>query len=70
MRNGNRIPYEKAETAKRLLMELIDVEMEDNAPIKEIQQLDTIISKLEIGQTRGALRQCGGQLQEAVAVHL
>ena len=52
MRNGNRIPYEKAETAKRLLMELIDVEMEDNAPIKEIQQLDTIISKLEIWQNR------------------
>ncbi len=52
MRNGYRIPYEKAESAKRLLMELLDEELLDNAPNRELNQLDTIISKLEIWQNK------------------
>lgn len=54
MRNGNRVPYEKAETAKSRLLELMDELLRDNAPMKEIQQLDTIISKLESWQNKYA----------------
>lgn len=54
MRNGNRISYEKAETAKGKLMELMDELLRDNAPLKEIEQLDTIISKLETWQIKFA----------------
>ena len=52
MRNGNRISYEKAETAKARLMELLDELLRDNAPLKEVEQLDTIISKLENWQNK------------------
>lgn len=52
MRNGNRIPYEKAETAKSRLLELMDELLRDNAPIKEVEQLDTIIGKLEAWQIK------------------
>lgn len=52
MRNGHRIPYEKAETAKTRLIELMDELLRDNAPIKEVEQLDTIISKLETWQNK------------------
>lgn len=52
MRHGNEISYEKAETAKARLMELMDEILRDNAPLKEIEQLDTIISKLEIWQIK------------------
>ena len=54
MRNGNRIAYEKAETAKARLMELMDELLRDNAPLKEVEQLDTIISKLETWQNKYA----------------
>jgi hypothetical protein len=52
MRNGHRISYEKAETAKMKLMELMDELLRDNAPIKEVEQLDTIVSKLEVWQNK------------------
>lgn len=39
MRNGNNIPYEKAETAKTCLLELLDELLRDNATMKEIEQL-------------------------------
>ena len=52
MRNGNRIPYEKAETAKARLIELMDELLRDNAPLKEVEQLDTIINKLELWQIK------------------
>lgn len=54
MRNGNRIPYEKAETAKSRLMELLDELLLDNAPNNELSQLDTIIAKLEKWQQKYA----------------
>lgn len=54
MRNGHRVSYEKAETAKSRLLELMDELLRDNAPMKEIQQLDTIISKLESWQNKYA----------------
>lgn len=54
MRNGHRVPYEKAETTKSRLLELMDELLRDNAPMKEIQQLDTIISKLESWQNKYA----------------
>ena len=54
MRNGNRVPYEKAETAKSRLLELMDELLRDNAPIKEVEQLDTIIGKLEAWQMKYA----------------
>lgn len=52
MRNGNRISYEKAETAKSRLMELLDELLLDNAPNNELSQLDTIIAKLEKWQQK------------------
>ena len=52
MRNGHRIPYEKAENAKTRLIELMDELLRDNAPMKEVEQLDTIISKLENWQNK------------------
>lgn len=52
MRNGNRISYEKAETAKNRLLELMDELYRDNAPQREIDQLDTIIAKLETWQNK------------------
>lgn len=52
MRNGYRIPYEKAETAKSRLLELLDELLRDNAPQREIEQLDTIIRKLEVWQNK------------------
>lgn len=54
MRNGYRIPYEKAETAKSRLLELLDELLHDNAPMKEIEQLETIIGKLEAWQCKYA----------------
>ena len=52
MRNGNRISYENAETAKSRLLELMDELLHDNAPSKEIDQLETIIGKLEAWQNK------------------
>ena len=52
MRKGNQIQYEKAETAKSRLMELMDQLLRDNAPAKEIDQLDVVISKLENWQVK------------------
>lgn len=54
MRSGERIPYEKAERAKTLLMELLSIEESDNAPKKEVDQLCTIIGKLEAWQNKYA----------------
>lgn len=54
MRKGHRIPWEKAEKAKTILMELLDEEYFDNAPVREINQLETIIGKLEVWQNKYA----------------
>ena len=52
VRNENRIPYEKAETAKSRLIELMDELVRNNAKVREIDQLDTIIANLEVWQNK------------------
>lgn len=46
------VRYEKAENAKQLLIRLLDEAMADNKSIKEIEQLDVIIRKLESWQNK------------------
>ena len=54
MKSEKRIPYEKADEAKSRLLELMDELMDDNAPHKEVEQLGTIIGKLEAWQIKYA----------------
>ena len=44
--------YEHAEKAKQILINLLQEVMDDNKTIKEIEQLETIIGKLEAWQIK------------------